>query len=93
VRGWLSLLQLILGAIQFCFKEYTKLVSMPPRARFQKGDRLLARGAPGISSLGGTDDNTSLSGVYPFIMKDKKYECVSDHAMIAMETDFVPGIQ
>ncbi len=61
-----------------------------PRARFQRGDWLLARGA-GFSSLGGTDDKTSLSVVYPYIMKDNKYECVSDHAMIAMETDFVPG--
>ncbi|KAL7453061.1 hypothetical protein ACHAWC_004746 [Mediolabrus comicus] len=63
-----------------------------PRAKFQRGDWLLARGA-GFSSLEETDDNTSLSVVYPYIMKDKKYECISDHAMLAMETDFVPGIQ
>ncbi|KAK1739538.1 hypothetical protein QTG54_010081 [Skeletonema marinoi] len=63
-----------------------------PRAKFARGDWLLARGG-GFSSLGGADDNTSLSVVYPYIMRDTKYECVSDHAMIAMETDFISGMQ
>jgi hypothetical protein len=54
----------------------------------------VARGA-GFSSLGlgGADDNTTLSVVYPYIMKDKKFECVSDHAMITIETDFLSGRQ
>lgn len=63
-----------------------------PRAKFQRGDWMLARGA-GFSSLRGADDNTSLSVVYPYIMKNEKYECVSDHAMLAIETDFITQMQ
>ena len=63
-----------------------------PRAKFQRGDWMMARGA-GFSSLGRADDNTTLSVVYPYIMKNEKFECVSDHAMLAMETDFITQMQ
>jgi hypothetical protein len=55
-----------------------------PRAKFGRGDWLLAKGS--FSLL---DDDTELSVIYPYIMNDNKYECVSDHAMISMETNFL----
>ena len=60
----------------------------PPRAKFARGDWMLARG-PGFPLI---EKETSLFVFYPYRkLKDDKYECISDHAMIAMETDFVGG--
>ena len=55
-----------------------------PRAKFGRGDWLLARGAFSLKA-----DDTELSVIYPYIMNGNKYECVSDHAMISMETNFL----
>lgn len=58
----------------------------PPHAKFSRGDWLLARG-PGFPLA---EQETVLSVLYPYKkLAEGKYDCISDHAMIAMETDFV----
>lgn len=60
-----------------------------PRAKFSRGDWLLARG-PNFPLV---EKETTLSVFYPYKkLEGGKYNCISDHAMIAMETDFVPSL-
>ena len=57
----------------------------PPQAKFSQGDWLLARG-PGFPLA---EKDTSLSVFYPYrLLKGNKYDCISDHAIIALETNF-----
>jgi hypothetical protein len=56
-----------------------------PIAKFQRGDWLLLKGA----AFPCKEERTTLSVFYPYVMDREKYNCISDHAIIAIETDFV----
>jgi len=56
----------------------------PPRARFERGDWLLARG--NLTIL-----NTTVQTIHPYRKTpDGKYECVSDHSIISLRARLSP---
>jgi hypothetical protein len=56
-----------------------------PRARFERGDWLVARGGSSFAVR-----NETVKTTHPFIKtSDGKYECISDHSMIEFTADIV----